>query len=165
MFIIAPIQTLCLWSMVYKLENLHSRRLIKSVSATLAIICIPVGPRHNYLRDLLVLQGDFEIVPININFPQRNALFITGSCIYNLCIEINSNLCTLLHSILANSCIGWTGRPSQIQSLQSGDNGFQEPITSIPAKRYVNPMPRQVCKSIGQTEMFNNIRFWNLCTW
>ena len=93
--------------MKHGFENLHSRKLIKSVSATLAIICTPVGPRHNYLRDLpLVLQGDFEIVPININFPQRNALFITGSCIYNLCIEINSNLCTLLQSILANSCIG-----------------------------------------------------------
>ena len=156
MFIIAPIQTLCVYEAWFiNLKICIAKDFIKSVSATLAIICTPVGPRHNYLRDLsLVFQGDFEIVPININFPQRNALFITGSCIYNLCIEINSNLCTLLQSILANSCIGWTGRPSQIQSLQSGDNGFQEPITSIPAKRYVNPMPRQVCKSIGQTEIF-----------
>ena len=108
MFIIAPIQTLCVYEAWFiNLKIFIAEDFIKSVSATLAIICTPVGPRHNYLRDLpLVLQGDFEIVPININFPQRNALFITGSCIYNLCIEINSNLCTLLQSILANSCKG-----------------------------------------------------------
>ena len=108
MFIIAPIQTLCVYEAWFiNLKIFIAEDFIKSVSATLAIICTPVGPRHNYLRGpSLVFQGDFEIVPININFPQRNALFITGSCIYNLCIEINSNLCTLLQSILANSCIG-----------------------------------------------------------
>ena len=63
--------------MKHGFENLHSRRLIKSVSATLAIICTPVGPRHNYLRGpSLVFQGDFEIVPINIKLsPEKRTVY------------------------------------------------------------------------------------------